>query len=56
MAVYYVTDLKSADQIKIFNQLFKLLSDNLEQMNVSVKKVKNEGKKIDIQEVNPEYL
>jgi len=52
----YVTDLKSGNQIKISDQLFKLLSDNLEHMNASVEKLKNEGKKIDIQEITPEYL
>jgi hypothetical protein len=52
----YVTDLKSGNRIKISDQLFKLLSDNLEHMNASVEKLKNEGKNIDIQEITPEYL
>jgi hypothetical protein len=52
----YVSDLKSADQIKISSQLFTLLSNNLEEMNASIAKLKAKGEKVDITEITPEYL
>jgi len=52
----YVCDLTNAQEIQVSESVFKSLSENLQKTNLQIRQLKEQGRKVTISEVTPEYL
>lgn len=52
----YYSPVKNGSEINISDRVFSVLSDNLQEMNDFIKKVKDKGEPVTIPEVDEEYL
>ena len=52
----YVCDLTNAQEIQVSERVFRSLSENLQKTNLQIQRLKEQGKKVTISEITPEYL
>lgn len=53
---YYISELKSANDINVSVEVYSALLDNLNQMNAVIKEAKEKGANLDVQLVDSKYL
>lgn len=53
---HYSTTLKTGSEIKMSDDLFSFLKEDLDRLNTQIEQSKKTGKKYELPEVTPEYL
>ena len=57
VALYrFYSDLTNAQEIQVSERVFRSLSENLQKTNLQIQRLKEQGKKVTISEITPEYL
>ena len=57
VALYrFYSNVTNAQEIQVSERVFRSLSENLQKTNLQIQRLKEQGKKVTISEITPEYL